>query len=351
MNIYIFNVKRGKTMKKILIKIAGLILCAVMLALSLVSCAAGRPVKASAQDLKVVGKVGNFDVLYEELRYVTLFYKQQLEDKYGEGIWKDTATAQKYSDELYELVTRNITANYAVLSLCAEVGITTDAKEIQESVTSYINEMAEELGGRSQYKKQLKAENATDHFLRFTIAVDYCQNELYYSYTQDLGLIETEFEKIYDYIMADNFVRTVHVYIQNDKDDDVEKNRAAAENVVEQIKNGESINKLIGSSVNEDFDLTTTDGYYFGRGEMLQAYEDAAFALKVNEVSGVVETPTGFYVIKRLPLESAYVMQHLTTLIDQYQYSELNKYIDQRQEQLSIEFNDYGKSLDLTAIN
>ena len=351
MNIYIFNVKRGKTMKKLLIKIAGLILCAVMLALSLVSCAAGRPVKASAQDLKVVGKVGNFDVLYEELRYVTLFYKQQLEDKYGEGIWKDTATAQKYSDELYELVTRNITANYAVLSLCAEVGITTDAKEIQESVTSYINEMAEELGGRSQYKKQLKAENATDHFLRFTLAVDYCQNELYYSYTQDLGLIETDFEKIYDYIMADNFVRTVHVYIQNDKDDDVEKNRAAAENVVEQIKNGESINKLIGSSVNEDFDLTTTDGYYFGRGEMLQAYEDAAFALEVNEVSGVVETPTGFYVIKRLPLESAYVMQHLTTLIDQYQYSELNKYIDQRQEQLSIEFNDYGKSLDLTAIN
>ncbi len=338
-------------MKKLLIKIAGLLLCAVMLVLSLVSCAAGRPVKASAQDLKVVGKVGNFDVLYEELRYVTLFYKQQLEDKYGEGIWKDTATAQKYSDELYELVTRNITANYAVLSLCAEVGITTDAKEIQESVTSYINEMAEELGGRSQYKKQLKAENATDHFLRFTIAVDYCQNELYYSYTQDLGLIETDFEKIYDYIMADNFVRTVHVYIQNDKDDDVEKNRAAAENVVEQIKNGESINKLIGSSVNEDFDLTTTDGYYFGRGEMLQAYEDAAFALEVNEVSGVVETPTGFYVIKRLPLESAYVMQHLTTLIDQYQYSELNKYIDQRQEQLSIEFNDYGKSLDLTAIN
>lgn len=338
-------------MKKLLIKIAAFMLCVVMLALSLVSCSAGRPIKASEQDLTVVGKVGDFDVLYEELRYVTLFYKLQLEDKYGEGIWDDAATAQKYSEELYELVTRNITANYAVLSLCAEVGITTDAKEIQESVTNYINEMAEELGGRSEYKKQLKAENATDHFLRFTIAVDYCQNELYYSYTQDLGLIETDFEKIYDYIMADNFVRTIHVYIQNDKDDDIEKNRAAAEDVVEQIKNGESINKLIGSSVNEDFDLTTTDGYYFGRGEMLQSYEDAAFALDINEVSDVVETPTGFYVIKRLPLESSYVMQHLTTLMDQYQYSELNKYIDERQAQLSIEFNDYGKGLDLTAIN
>ena len=351
MNIYIFNVKRGKTMKKLLIKIMSFMLCAVMLALSLVSCAAGRPIKSSAQDLEVVGKIGGFDVLYEELRYVTMFYKQQLEDKYGKGIWDNAATAQKYSDELNELVTRNITANYAVLSLCAEVGITTDAKEIQESVTNYINEMADELGGRGEYKKQLAAENATDHFLRFTIAVDYCQNELYYSYTQDLGLIETDFEKVYDYIMADNFVRTIHVYIQNDKGDDIEKNRAAAENVVEQIKNGEDIKKMIGSSVNEDFDLTTTNGYYFGRGEMLQAYEDAAFALDVNEVSGVVETPTGFYVIQRLPLESAYVMQNLTTLMDQYQYSELNKYIDERQAQLNIEFNDYGKSLDLTAIN
>ena len=127
MNIYIFNVKRGKTMKKLLIKIMSLSLCAVMLALSLVSCAAGRTIKPTAQDIEVVGQVGGFDVLYEELRYVTLFYKQQLEDKYGKGIWDDAATAQKYSGELYELVTRNITANYAVLSLCAEVGITTDA--------------------------------------------------------------------------------------------------------------------------------------------------------------------------------------------------------------------------------
>ena len=337
-------------MKKLLIKGVGMLLCVVMLGLSLVACSAGRPIKASAQDLEVVGKVGDFDVLYEELRYVTLFYRQVLEDKYGDGIWDDAATAQKHSEELYELVTRNITANYAVLSLCAEVGITADAAEIQEAVTDYINEMAEELGGRGEYKKQLKAENATDHFLRFTIAVDYCQNELYYSYTQDLGLIETDDDKIYDYIMADNFVRTVHVYIQNDEGDDVEQNRAAAQKVVEQIKNGESINTLIGSSVNEDFALTTTNGYYFGRGEMLQAYEDAAFALEINEVSDVVETSSGFYVIQRLPLEAVYVMQHLDTLIDQYQYSELNRYIDERQAQLDIEFNDYGKSLDLTAI-
>ncbi len=37
----------------------------------------------------------------------------------------------------------------------------------------------------------------------------------------------------------------------------------------------------------------------FGRGQMVGAFESAAFRLKVNEVSGVIETPFGFHVIER----------------------------------------------------
>ncbi len=339
----------GVIMKKIGLRVCA-ILCTIFFLAGLFGCSASRPIKGTEEELAVVGKVAGFDVLYEELRFVTVNYKNYLKEKYGEDIWDSAESAEKYRAELEELVYRNLTANYAVLSLCAEVGISIEEKEIQKAVQEQLDELVDELGSRKAYKEYLSENCLTDHFVRFTLGVDICYSELYYVYVYDLGLIEYDEDKLYDFIMDGNFVRTLHVYIQNDSGDDIEENRKKANQVREQLLAGADIKSIIGSSVNEDFYLTTTNGYYFTRGEMIKTYEEAAFSLEIGGVSEVIETATGFYVIQRFELDPQYVLTNLAQLVKNYQYAKLNAYVDERQGELEFVPNEYGRSIDLTAI-
>jgi len=76
------------------------------------------------------------------------------------------------------------------------------------------------------------------------------------------------------------------------------KTKAEAEAIIEKLNSGADFAALarqysIGPSAPQGGDLG-----FFGRGQMVQAFEDAAFALKTGEVSGPVKTQFGWHVIK-----------------------------------------------------
>lgn len=322
---------------------------ALCLLCSLVSCNKARPIRSSKEELTPVGTVAGHEVLYEELRYLTLKYREAMAATYGETIWDTAESRELYRAELEKAVMDNITSNYAVLALCDEVQIKHTEKAIEEAVQKYVQETVDQLGGMKVYREQMESEFLTDHFFRFSLAVSFCETELMYVYTDDLGLIERDEDKIYDMIMGGDFARTLHIYIENNPGDDVEKNRALAQDIRRQIDEGEKFNTLIGRH-SEDFYMTTTNGYYFTHGEMVKEYEDAAFALEIGAISDVIETTDGFYIIQRLEPQTEYVLSNLSTLIDQYQYAMLYNMIDEKQTELSLIWNDYGKTLDLTTL-
>lgn len=331
------------------IKLFSLLLAFSLLCACLASCGKARPIKGSKEDLTPVGEIAGHEVLYEELRYLTLKYREAMAQTYGETIWDTAESRELYRAELEKAVMDNITSNYAVLALCDEVQIKHTEEAIEKAVQEYVQQTVEELGGMKAYRQQMETEFLTDHFFRFSLAVSFCETELLYVYTDDLGLIERDEEKIYDMIMGGEFARTLHIFIENNEGEDVEENRAKAEDILRQLNEGEKFNTLIGRH-SEDFHMTTTSGYYFTRGEMVKEYEDAAFALEVGGISDVVETSSGFYIIQRLAPQTEYVMANLDTLIDQYQYAMLYNMIDEKQAELSLTWNDYGKTLDLTTL-
>ncbi|MBI4551709.1 MAG: tetratricopeptide repeat protein [Candidatus Latescibacteria bacterium] len=80
----------------------------------------------------------------------------------------------------------------------------------------------------------------------------------------------------------------------------VVRTAAEADSVLAQLQRGADFTDLARTRSIDPSASVGGDLGFFGPGDMLPVFEKAAMALKVGEVSGVVQTPMGFHVIKRI---------------------------------------------------
>ena len=327
-----------------------LLICVALLALSLMSCSStSKPVKPSEQDLKVVATCEGIDIYYEELRYVTMVYKEDLAYRYGDNIWEDATLTEQYLPKLMEKVTEALKINCAIVAMAKTFQIDVNEQAIQDEVQTRIDETVAAIGKRRDYIDMLESLYMTDHFVRYSLATDICEREMVYA-MMDLDLIIESEKDFLPYALDDeNYCATYHIFIGNDAGDSVDVNRQLAEQVHTMMVEGKKIEDLIGSKYNED----TSEGkvpYHFTRGEMDIAYEEAAFALAIGEFSGVVECDEGFYIISRQPLDEAYVTANVTKLLQSYQYAQVETLLTDYRREIEVSWTDYGKSVDLVAM-
>ena len=71
--------------------------------------------------------------------------------------------------------------------------------------------------------------------------------------------------------------------------------------MLERIKNGEKFGKL-AKELSIDTGSAKKDGNlgYFTKGMMVKPFEEAAFKLQINEMSGPIKSEFGYHIIKRL---------------------------------------------------
>jgi len=330
-------------------KILKSLICATLsfLIFVLAGCSKDNPMKSTEEDLRVVGTVGEFEVLYEELRFLALTYRTILTETHGEEIFNDPVSADKYEGEMREYIYKNITANYAVLKMCREVGIEADEQAISDAVEREITSVIESLGGKKSYKNFLSENFMTDSFFRFNTRIDKMRNELFFVYTDDLELIETDNDKIYD-IIKNEFIRTQHIYISKRNGKSYNENRALIEDIYSRVQNGDDFFSL-ATAFGEDEEITS-DGFYITKGYMSEQYEKVAFSLEENGFSEIIEDDSGFYIIKRLELDSVYVMMNFEALSDRYQQYTFLAMIDDVQKELEFIPNDFLKNMNMLDI-
>lgn len=335
------DTKEVEKMKKtsLLKKLASLFIAA-LLALSLVGCGANA-LTPSELATTVVGTVGEYEVLYEELYFLASNY-------YVDGMSEE---------ELEALVYEDIVTNHAILTLCDKYGVSVDADELEDATDEYINEIADELGGSGAYKDFLSESSSTDHYARFTARCNLLYNELPMALALS-GELLTDIDEVTAYI-KENFVRTRHFMIANNEGDDPAKNMLIAEMALAELRMGKTtVYDLIGGKYNEDL-LIPFDGYTFGLGSMEQAYEDAAFALEVGEISDIVtamgELANGeyvecYYIIERLDLTEDFIKENYDELESQYAGTVAAKLLEETVEALTFTPNEYCNSLTLTSL-
>ena len=330
---------------------AGLAVLLVLLTVLFSGCGYRR-IKPSEADLREVGTVGSHTVTYDELYHVAMTCRDALKSVYGEEIFDTAESRDAYREELLELTYDTLTSNFAVFDLASDIRYTED--DVQEYVDTYMEELVESLGGRHAYKKMLHETYMTDNVARSNYAATLLQGNLFTSYVEYLGVIESDAEKIYSIIMeGSTYIRTRHIALFKDNGKTDAENRTAIEAIRAELDAGADFDTLV-KTYGEDENLTR-DGYYFMKGEMQEPYEEAAFALSVGEISDVVETEDGFYLIRRYEKQKEYVLLNCygegAPLYDSYQQYTFLAIIDEYRESLTFVPNAFGASIDLTGLS
>jgi peptidyl-prolyl cis-trans isomerase C len=108
-------------------------------------------------------------------------------------------------------------------------------------------------------------------------------------------------------------VHARHILVKVDPKADATQKAAARkkiEDIQKQLKNGEDFSELAKKASDCPSNAKGGDVGYFGRGQMVKPFEDAAFSLKPGEVSGIVETEFGLHLIKVMDKKPEKIMDY-----------------------------------------
>lgn len=198
------------------------------------------------------------------------------------------------SDELYDVMAAQYGGTIVdtmitnkVIELEAEKQ---GVKITDEAIEEELNEFIESYGGEDSFNSALEYSGITLEDFKNDIEIYLMTVELM---SPEIKVTEEEMEKYFeenkdDFAQSEE-VRASHILVED---------KETAQEVLKKINAGEDFAELAAEYSTDTSAKEGGDLGFFGTGEMVEAFEKAAWALDIDQVSDIVETEYGFHIIK-----------------------------------------------------
>ena len=232
--------------------------------------------------------------------------KQSIEAYYGNTIWdQEIEEGVKYKDKFKEMILDQMIYTEVIYEAAKKENLLPTEEEVNKS----IEEFNTSIKDNDAYKKQLKELGIDDNFLKYQFERNLASDNYKEKFNKDNSVTNDEIKKYYDENKDDFYIDQVeasHILIKTIDDEDKklsdEKKAEAkkkAEEVLAKAKAGEDFSEL-AKEYSQDTVSAKNGGDlgFFKKGEMVKPFEEAAFSMKVGEISDLVESDFGYHIIK-----------------------------------------------------
>ncbi len=269
--------------------------------------------------------VGGKDISYDTYRYFYMNYSKESED-YTENL-------------IYEKAVDAIASDVALNKLAERYDIKL-SKYDRKAVDEYVDTSIANYGSRQAYLEALEKNYLTEELFRYFYSQQLLETKLReYMYDEVNNIIKSD-DATFEKDLQENFMAAKQILIRNDKDDDIEENKALADSLYARAINGEDFDTLI-AEYSEDTSARDDYVYHFTHGQLLEAFEEAVEQTEEGKIcSRVAVSEAGYHIVMRMPLDTEYINDNFEDLRDAYKARRFNEIREEMADSFAIDISD-----------
>ncbi len=205
-------------------------------------------------------------------------------------------------EQLKKMVLESLIDNELLYQIAKEEGYGPSEEQLEAELKKTKGRFADE----DSYKKALEQQGLSEDELKQELAKQMTKAEFEEDQFGDQTSVDSSEVKAFYEDNPKQFeqpeqIRASHILVKVEKDATEEDKAAAKEKLQaakKRIEDGEEFSEVAREVSEGPSSKRGGDLDYFGRGQMVPQFEEAAFNMEVGEISNIVETSFGYHLIK-----------------------------------------------------